>query len=384
MLPFRVLERDTGSRARRGAIETPHGRIETPAFMAVGTRATVTGLTPADLQEVGAQVVLGNTYHLMLHPGPELFRRVGGIHGFMGWPGPVLTDSGGYQIFSMAEERSVHERGARFRSYVDRRVHLLSPERSIEVQTALGSDIMMVLDVCVDGTSDEATSRAAMERTHRWALRSLAARGNSDQALFAIVQGGVHPSLRRQSAAFLREHPFDGFALGGLAVGDRRADREEITQLASELLPDDRPRYLMGVGTPPELLNAILAGIDLFDCILPTHLAWQGTAFTSRGRVKLTRAEHGSSDAPLDPDCACSTCTTFGRSYLHHLFACGEPLGPRLLSMHNLHHYLSLMTEARSVIEEGRYAPWAREKIEAMDRHEHSGRRIGQATMMPT
>jgi len=384
MLPFRVHASDPASRARRGTIITPHGPIETPAFMTVGTRATVTGLSPADLREVGAQVLLGNTYHLMLRPGPDVFQRVGGIHGFMGWQGPVLTDSGGYQIFSMPGERTIHERGARFRSYVDQRVHLLSPERSIEVQTALGSDIMMVLDVCVDGTSDEPTSRAAMERTHRWALRSLAARTNPQQALFAIVQGGVHPSLRKESVAFLCDHPFDGFAIGGLAVGDRREDREEITHFSAELLPEDRPRYLMGVGTPPDLLQAILAGVDMFDCILPTHLAWQGTAFTSRGRVKLTRAPHAHSDVPLDPDCDCTTCTSFGRSYLHHLFSCSEPLGPRLLSLHNLHHYLSLMAQARAAIESGTYTGWAREKIEAMDRHEHSGRRIGRGNATAT
>ncbi|MDB4985897.1 MAG: queuine tRNA-ribosyltransferase, partial [Myxococcaceae bacterium] len=261
-LPFTIHARDTASRARRGTIVTAHGRIETPAFMAVGTRATVTGLTPRDLHEVGAQVVLGNTYHLMLRPGPELFQRVGGIHNYMGWHGPVLTDSGGYQIFSLPEDRTISERGARFRSYTDQRMHMLSPERSIEVQTAIGSDIMMVLDVCIDSTSDESATRAAMERTHRWALRSLAARSNPAQALFAIVQGGVSQTLRRESADFLTQHAFDGFALGGLAVGDTRADREDTTHFAAELLPSDRPRYLMGVGTPPDLLEAMLAGID--------------------------------------------------------------------------------------------------------------------------
>ncbi len=377
LLPFTVTATDHASRARRGIIRTPHGPIQTPTFMAVGTRATVTGLDPADLERVGAQVVLGNTYHLMLRPGPELFRRVGGIHAFMRWSGPVLTDSGGYQIFSLSADRTVTEQGARFKSYVDERMHVLSPERSIEMQTALGSDIMMVLDVCVDSTSSEAETRAAMERTHRWALRSLAARQNPRQALFAIVQGGIVPSLRRESAAFLTQHPFDGFALGGLAVGDTRAEREDVTHFAAELLPEDRPRYLMGVGTPPDLLHAMLAGVDMFDCILPTHLGWQGTGFTSTGRVRVTRGDNKTADVPLDAACECSTCKNFSRAYLHHLFKCSEPLGPRLLSLHNLFHYHSLMAEARAAIEEGRYAAFAKAKLEAIDCHEHNGRRLG-------
>ncbi len=378
-LPFTLRAHDTESRARRGTVVTAHGPIETPAFMTVGTRATVTGLTPSDLRDVGAQVLLGNTYHLMLRPGPALFRRVGGIHKFMGWNGPVLTDSGGYQIFSLPGDRTITENGARFRSYIDRSVHMLSPERSIEMQTAIGSDIMMVLDVCIDSTSDEATTRTAMERTHRWAVRSLAARTNPAQALFGIVQGGLFPALRKESAAFLTQHAFDGFAIGGLAVGDTRSEREDVTHFSAELLPADRPRYLMGVGTPPDLLHAMLAGVDMFDCILPTHLAWQATAFTSTGRVKLTRLSHAAEDRALDATCACSTCRDFSRSYLHHLFKCGEPLGPRLVSIHNLHHYLALMAEARREIEAGTYAAYARTKLDAIDRHEHSGRRIGRA-----
>jgi queuine tRNA-ribosyltransferase len=381
---FRVQAVDRESRARRGTVTTAHGTFDTPAFMSVGTRATVTGLLPDDLRAVGAQVLLGNTYHLMLRPGVELFRRVGGIHGFMGWNGPILTDSGGFQIFSLSKDRTITERGARFRSYVDQRMHMLSPEMSIEMQTAIGSDIMMVLDICIDSTSDEATTRAAMERTHRWAVRSLAARTNSRQALFAIVQGGLVPSLRAESAAFLTQHPFDGFAIGGLAVGDTRAEREDVIGFSAELLPPDRPRYLMGVGTPPDLLHAILAGVDMFDCILPTNLAWQGTAFTSSGRVKITRAAYASSDVPLDDACACVTCRTFSRAYLHHLLKCGEPLGPRLLSMHNLHHYQALMRDARAAIERGEYAAWAKVKLEAIDRHEHGATRLGRRLATPS
>jgi queuine tRNA-ribosyltransferase len=313
----------------------------------------------------------------MLRPGPEAFRRVGGIHRFMGYAGPVLTDSGGYQIFSLAGDRTVGEDGARFKSYVDGREHLLSPERSIEIQTAIGSDIMMVLDECIPSTSSEATTRAAMERTHRWALRSLRARTNPAQALFAIVQGGVVPELRRASAEFLTAHPFDGFAIGGLAVGDARAEREAVTAASAELLPADRPRYLMGVGTPPDLLSAMLAGVDMFDCVLPTHLAWQGTAFTSTGRVKVTRGSCATADVPLDADCSCPTCQRFTRAYLNHLFKCSEPLGPRLLSLHNLHHYFTLMREARAAIVAGEFRAYARRKLDAIDRHEHSGRRLG-------
>jgi queuine tRNA-ribosyltransferase len=364
--------RDPSSRARRCTLELARGRVETPVFMAVGTRATVTAMSPDEMLALDAPIILANTYHLLLRPGPELFRQVGGIHPFMGWPRPVLTDSGGYQIFSLSGDRVVTEEGARFKSYVDCRFHLLSPEKSIEMQTAIGSDIMMVLDECIDSTADAATMRAAMERTHRWALRSLAARENPAQALFAIVQGGVVPSLRQESVAFLREHPFDGFAIGGLAVGDTRAQREEMTALAAELLPEDRPRYLMGVGTPPDLLRAIGWGVDMFDCVMPTTMAWQGTAFTSTGRVRITRSVHRTSQAPLDAACACSTCRTFSRAYLYHLMKCSEPLGPRLLSIHNLHHYLQLMRDARVAIDEGRYAAFARAKLAEIDRHEHA------------
>jgi queuine tRNA-ribosyltransferase len=370
VVSFTLLARDGSSRARRGALLTPRGTVQTPAFMPVGTRATVTGLTPDDLTAVGAPVLLANTYHLLLRPGPELFRQVGGIHAFMAWPGPVLTDSGGYQIFSLPADRKISEEGARFRSYIDGRSHMLSPERSIEVQQAIGSDIMMVLDECIESTADEGATRAAMDRTHRWALRSLAAR-DGQAALFAIVQGGLVPALRRESAAFLTGHPFDGFAIGGLAVGDTRSQREDMTAFAVELLPAHQPRYLMGVGTPPDLLHAIGCGVDLFDCVLPTTLAWQGVAFTSTGRVRLTRGAHRSADEPLDAACGCSTCRRFGRAYLHHLMKCSEPLGPRLLSVHNLHHYLELMREAREAIEAGTYQAFARERLAAIDRHEH-------------
>jgi queuine tRNA-ribosyltransferase len=369
---FSVSARDAHSAARRGQLRTAHGVVETPVFMPVGTRATVTGMLPTEMLALDASIVLANTYHLLLRPGPELFRQVGGIHTFMRWPRPVLTDSGGYQIFSLPADRTMTEEGARFRSYIDGTRHLLSPERSIEMQTAIGSDIMMVLDECIDSTADEPTTRAALERTHRWALRSLAARENPEQALFGIVQGGIVPALRRASADFLAAQRFDGLAIGGLAVGDTRAQREDTTAFAAELVPPDRPRYLMGVGTPPDLLIAIGCGVDMFDCILPTHLAWQGTAFTSTGRVKVTRSEYRTAETPLDAACACATCRQFSRAYLHHLIKCSEPLGPRLLSTHNFHHYLQLMRDARAAIDAGEYAEFSRRTLAAIDRHEHA------------
>jgi len=375
-ISFTVDATDPGSRARTGELVTARGVVKTPAFMPVGTRATVTGMTVGDLEELGADIVLGNTYHLTLRPGLEVLRSAGGIHRFMGWTGPVLTDSGGFQIFSMSGDRRVTEDGARFKSYVDASEQRLSPERSIEAQAVIGSDIAMVLDVCVESTSGPAEILQAMERTHRWALRSLSAR-TPDQALFAIVQGGLDPVLRRASVDFLTAHPFDGFAIGGLAVGDTRSERAGIVAEVAPLLPPKAPRYLMGVGTPPDLLEGILHGIDMFDCVLPTTMAWQGTAFTSCGRVKITRGAHRGSDAPLDPACGCTTCRRHSRGYLHHLMKCGEPLGPRLLTFHNLHHYLDLMRSARSAIEAGTYTSFAREKLDAIDRHEHGERRGG-------
>jgi queuine tRNA-ribosyltransferase len=371
---FSVGARDPGSRARRGTLATRRGTIQTPVFMPVGTRATVTGIETDVLAELGAPILLANTYHLLLRPGPELFRRVGGIHAFMRWARPILTDSGGYQIFSLPAERTISEAGARFASYIDGRIHLLSPEGSIDMQTAIGSDIMMVLDECIDATSDAEIVRAAMERTHRWALRSLAARVDPTQALFAIVQGGLLRELRRQSAAFLTDHPFDGFAIGGLAVGDTRAEREDMTGFAVDLLPADRPRYLMGVGTPPDLLYSIGCGVDMFDCVIPTQLAWQGTAFTSDGRVRISRGVYRDSDEPLDAGCRCGTCRGYTRAYLHHLVKCSEPLGPRLLTIHNLHHYLTLMQEARDAIDAGVYAAFARRRLAEIDRHAHGAR----------
>jgi len=324
--------------------------------MPVGTQATVKGQLTQALEDSGSQILLANTYHLLLRPGPEVFRRTGGIHGFMSWKKSVLTDSGGFQIFSMAGERSMSEHGAAFQSYIDGRRILLSPEVSIETQVAIGSDIMMVLDQCIPSTADEATARAALELTQRWALRSLAARADSPQSLFAIVQGALFPQLRKESATGLCELPFDGFAIGGLAVGESKAEREDVCEFTAQLLPQDKPRYLMGVGTPLDLLEAVHRGVDMFDCIIPTQVAQRGGAFTSRGYLQLRRGIYKFANQPLDPECDCPTCATYSRAYLHHLTKAGEHLGWQLIGHHNLHFYHRLMREIRQSILEDRFA----------------------------
>ena len=338
-------------------LQTRRGEVETPVFMPVATHANFRNVSVGEARAAGARVLLANTYHLMLRPGAEVFRAVGGVHRFMRWDGPVLTDSGGFQIYSLPEDRVITERGARFRSFHDNSRQLLSPETSIAMQQALGSEIMMALDVCIDARSPLAPAREAMERTHRWALRSLAARDSAEtgQALFAIVQGGVHPELRDESAAFLTAHPFDGFAIGGLAVGETKHDRHAVTERVAQRLPADRPRYLMGVGTPLDLLEGIHRGIDMFDCIIPTKMAQQAYAYTLGGLVRMTRQQHRLEDAPLDPDCDCDTCRTYSRAYLHHLMRGKHTLGSRLLSIHNLHHFQRVMRDAREAILRGEY-----------------------------
>lgn len=345
------------SGARAGVLHSRRGPVQTPAFMAVGTHAHVRNLSIDDVRETGAPIMLGNTYHLMLKPGVEVFERFGGIHRFMDWDRPVLTDSGGFQIFSLPGDRVISEKGAHFRSYWDNSRQLLSPERSILVQQAIGSDIMMVLDVCIDSTTDQAGTRTAMERTHRWALRSLAQRNEGDptQSIFAIVQGGVHPELRTESAQFLTSHPFDGFAIGGLAVGETKDERETMTELATSLLPEDKPRYLMGVGLPIDLVEAVRRGVDMFDCILPTKMAQQSYAFTFQGQLRLSRQEHRFEEQPLDPECDCPVCARYSRAYLHHLVKGKHQLGSRMLGLHNLRHYQLLMARMRAAIVDGRF-----------------------------
>ena len=330
--------------------------------MPVGTQATVKAQLPQTLEEAGSQILLVNTYHLLLRPGPEVFRRTGGIHGFMSWNRSVLTDSGGFQIFSLPHSRAITEEGAVFQSYLDGRTILLSPEVSIETQKAIGSDIMMALDHCIASTADEATARAAIEITHRWAARSLAARGDSPQSIFAIVQGALFPELRRESAAALSAMPFDGYAIGGLAVGESKSEREEMCEFTAELLPRDKPRYLMGVGTPLDILEAVHRGVDMFDCIMPTQLAQRGAVFTSRGFLQMRRGVYKYSDEKLDPTCNCPTCARYSRAYLHHLTKTGETLGWQLLGKHNIHFYHQLMREIRESILADRFVELYREK----------------------
>jgi queuine tRNA-ribosyltransferase len=361
-LDFQLEAQASGSRARAATFRTLHSTVHTPLFMPVGTQATVKAQLPETLHESGSQILLANTYHLLLRPGPEVFKRMGGIHKFMQWPGSVLTDSGGYQIFSLPHSRSMTEEGAVFQSYVDGQRILLSPELSIQTQMAIGSDIMMVLDQCIPSTANEAAARKALQVTQRWAVRSLAAREDSPQSMFAIVQGALYPDLRRESAAGLMELPFDGFAIGGLAVGEAKAEREDTCEMTACLLPDDRPRYLMGVGTPLDVLEAVHRGVDMFDCIIPTQVAKRGSVFTSRGIVQLRRAVYKFSEDRLDPECSCPVCAKYTRAYLHHLTKTQEPLGWQLMGQHNIHFYHQMMREIRQSILEDRFLKLYHEK----------------------
>jgi queuine tRNA-ribosyltransferase len=349
-LTFTIDKTATGTKARAGTLQTLHGEIPTPVFMPVGTQATVRAQTVETLKISGSRMLLANTYHLLLRPGPEVFRQFGGIHRFMNWDGPVLTDSGGFQIFSLPHECAITEEGARFKSYVDGRSLLLSPESSIEMQRAIGSDIMMVLDHCIPSTAPHAEAEAAMHLTHRWAERSLRARGDSAQAVFGIVQGAIHADLREQSALYLRELPFDGLAIGGLAVGETHLERYASTERVTDFLPERLPRYLMGVGTPIDLLESVHRGVDMFDCIIPSQFAQRGVVFTSQGKLQLRRSVHKFSEEPVDPDCVCQACRDYSRAYLHHLIKAEEVLGWHLLTLHNLTFYHRLMNEMRDAI----------------------------------
>ncbi|NDF14079.1 tRNA guanosine(34) transglycosylase Tgt [bacterium] len=354
-LGFQLEKTAPGSSARAGRFRTLHGEVSTPVFMPVGTQATVKSQTVETLKEAGSSVLLANTYHLLLRPGPEVFRKFGGIHGFMKWDRPVLTDSGGFQIFSLPHSRRMDEEGAWFKSYVDGKMVFLSPETSIGMQRAIGSDIMMVLDQCIPATAGREEARAAMELTHRWAVRSLKARGDSRQAMFGIVQGACFPDLREESARFLTSLPFDGFAIGGLAVGEGKEERERFTGIAAAMLPGHLPRYLMGVGTPIDILEAVHRGVDMFDCILPSQLAQRGTAFTSRGKFQLRRSVYKFDESALDSACSCRTCAEYSRAYLHHLVKSDEVLGWHLIARHNIHFYHRLMADIREAILEDRF-----------------------------
>ena len=355
---FELLASDGA--ARRGRLHTAHGTVETPAFMPVGTQATVKATTPDVLRAAGAEIVLANTYHLMLRPGAERIARQGGLHRFMAWPGPILTDSGGYQVMSLAERRTLDEDGVTFASHLDGSRHRLTPERAVEIQDQLDATVTMVLDECTRHPLERALVAASMRRSMRWAERSKAAfRARPGYGLFGIVQGGVDAELRLESAARLVELGFDGYAIGGLAVGEGQALMFETVALSAPALPAERPRYLMGVGKPADLIGAVARGIDLFDCVLPTRSGRTAQAWTAGGPLNVRNQRHADDPAPLEPGCACPACRAFSRASLHHLIQAGEILGAMLLTWHNLHYYQRLMAEARAAIEQGRLAELA-------------------------
>jgi len=355
--PVTFTSRASGvGRARLGSLTTPHGVIETPQFMPVGTQATVKALSPGDLHAAGVQVILANAYHLSLRPGHERIARLGGLHRFMGWNGPILTDSGGFQVFSLAHLGKVDEDGVTFASHLDGSPQRLTPERAVEIQEALGSDIAMAFDQLVDATLPASEIAVAMQRTHRWAERCISAHTRSDQALFGIVQGGVDASLRRESAASIAALPFDGIAIGGLSVGESKAQMTDTLDVVAEALSGDlRVRYLMGVGSPPDFFTAVERGIDLFDCVLPTRVARTGQLWTSQGRLNMRNARFLDDPGPPEADCRCETCRNHSRAYLAHLFRADELLAYRLSSLHNVTYTQDLMRRIRVALDEGSY-----------------------------
>ena len=352
---FELIATDPHSRARAGLIHTPHGLVPTPAFIPVGTQATVKALTPRDLHEVGASIVLANTYHLYLRPGPEVIARLGGLHRFMGWDGPLLTDSGGFQVFSLAGLREVDADGVTFRSHLDGSTHRLTPEKAIAIQEQLGADIMMCLDECPD-PMDRAYNEEALARTHAWAARCRQAQRREDQALFGIVQGGIFPDLRRASAEYMAGLDFPGYGIGGLSVGEPKEKMHEMLEVTVDCLPEDRPRHLLGVGSPEDLFECVTRGVDMFDCVLPTRMARNGAVLTPTGRLNLRNARHADDPASIVGGCACYTCRNFSRAYLRHLIKAGEILGLHLTTLHNLHFTLELMRRMREAILAGTFS----------------------------
>ncbi|MBA3295975.1 MAG: tRNA guanosine(34) transglycosylase Tgt [Acidobacteria bacterium] len=372
MFGFRIL--NTEGAARRGEVTTAHGVIQTPAFMPVGTRGAVKAITQRDLEDLGAEIILGNTYHLYLKPGDDLIARAGGLHKFIGWPRPILTDSGGYQVFSLAAMRKIREDGAEFRSHIDGSLHLLSPERATDIQAQLGSDIAMVLDECAASSADIDVARDAMQRSRRWARRArerlvrLREGGiddviisNQGQGQFGIVQGGVFKDLRTESIQGTVDIGFEAYAIGGLSVGEPVEVMYDVVSHTAPLLPFDRPRYLMGTGMPDDLIECVARGIDMFDCVLPTRNARNGQLFTSRGPLVIKNARYAEDQAPPDPDCGCYTCGHFSRAYLRHLFIAGEMTAATLNTIHNLYFYLDTMRRIREAIVFGTFGRFRRE-----------------------
>lgn len=352
-MQFTLLSQDGA--ARRGRLSLLHGDVETPAFMPVGTYGTVKGMTPQDVAASGADILLGNTFHLWLRPGTEVIKGHGDLHDFMQWHKPILTDSGGFQVFSLAKLRKISEQGVHFRSPVDGSKVFLDPETSMQIQRDLGSDVVMVFDECTPYPADRATAGISMERSMRWARRCVDAHRDNPGALFGIVQGGVYPDLRIESVEQLLQIGFDGYAIGGLAVGEPKDERNAMLEVVNPLLPNNRPRYLMGVGKPVDFFDGVARGVDMFDCVIPTRNARNAFLYTSRGVVKLRNAKHRFDTRPVDENCDCPTCRQFSRSYLHHLSRCNEMLGARLNTVHNLHFFQKLMRGIRESIEAGRF-----------------------------
>ncbi|MCB9144206.1 MAG: tRNA guanosine(34) transglycosylase Tgt [Anaerolineales bacterium] len=361
MFEFRINA--VNNRARTGVFSTPHGNLVTPVFAPVGTQATVKTLTPEHLKSINASLVLSNTYHLYLRPGDELVRDMGGLHKFMQWHNPMLTDSGGFQVFSLSQTRKVDEDGVTFKSHIDGSTHRFTPEKSIAIQENLGADIIMAFDECSD-PNDHAYIKKAMERTHRWAERSLKAKTRQDQALFGIVQGGVDPTLRAESAKFIASLDTPGIAIGGLSVGETKQEMHDTLDVVTPLLPENKPRYLMGVGTPEDLINGVLRGVDIFDCVLPTRLARHHSAFAPEGRLNLMNASFARDERPIDETCDCYACQTFTRAYIRHLIAAKELLASTLISIHNLRALIRLMERIRILIANGTFEEQSSELLQ--------------------
>ena len=358
---FRLLHQDTGCRARTGTITTSHGEIQTPIFMPVGTSASVKAMRPENLKDAGAQIILSNTYHLYLRPGHRLVEQMGGLHKFMAWDRPILTDSGGFQVYSLTELRKITEEGATFRSHIDGSLHLLTPELSIKIQESLGADIIMCFDECPPADADREYVERSLAMTTRWARRCKEAHARADQLLFGIVQGGRFADLRQRSLQELQEIGFDGYALGGLSVGETKPVMHEVMDACSDLLPADHPRYIMGIGTPEDLVEAVWRGYDMFDCVMPTRNARNGMLFTNQGRLNIKRKQYEDDQGPIDPTCDCYVCRTYSRAYLRHLFRSGEILSSMLNTHHNIAWYLNLMSRMREAITQDRFEAFRKE-----------------------
>ncbi len=370
-MEFRVFKRCKSSKARLGDIVTDHGRLETPVFMPVGTAGAIKGVSPEEARDAGVEIILANTYHLFLRPGHELIEKLGGLHCFMNWSGPILTDSGGFQTFSLSKLRTISADGVTFRSHLDGSTHFLGPEKIMEIQRALGADIIMTLDECAPFDADHDYILASVKLTEQWARRCLEERKDNGQALFCVVQGGIYPELREISARGLVNMGFDGYALGGLSVGEDKRTRENVIRLTREFLPEEKPVYLMGVGTPEDIIESVKTGVDMFDCVMPTRNARNGMLFTNKGKLIIKNARYAEDNSPIEEGCACYTCSNYSRAYLRHLFLTREMLAYRLNTIHNLYYYAHLMSGIRQAIREDKLAEFSHdfygEEVESLN-----------------